>query len=147
MIQRQLVENADSRSIMKSWKGLQGSSLQGCLPSSVTDQLKLSVDTVYMKPSSRSLGSGGCQAASWGMLQNCHGENRQLERAHLEPRANNLLLQFCGNRKAFSSQGSLQLPPKPKPKTALTALHYDNSQQFQQHQEARVSKLQGLWVG
>lgn len=105
------------------------------LPSSVTDQLKLSVDTVYVKPSSRSFGSGGCQAASWGMLQNHHGENRQLERAHLEPRANNLLLQFCGNRKAFSSQGSLQLPPKPKPKTALTALHYDNSQQFQQHQE------------
>ena len=41
-----------------------------------------------MKPTRRSPGGRGCQAAHWGILQSHCGENCQLEGACLEPRAN-----------------------------------------------------------
>ena len=41
-----------------------------------------------MKPTRRSPGGRGCQAAHWGVLQSHYGENCQLEGAGLEPRAN-----------------------------------------------------------
>ena len=41
-----------------------------------------------MKPTRRSRGGRGCQAAHWGVLQSHYGENCQLEGAGLEPRAN-----------------------------------------------------------
>ena len=141
------MENADDRSIIKKWMGLTVFKHISFTFLCVWP-IRMTADAVYMKPTSTVSGSRGCQAASWGMLWNHRGGKLPAREGALGARSK-CLQAYCSSVKTEGHSAltvPFRSPPIPELKAVLTALHCDNSQQFQKHQEARMSKVYGFWM-